>query len=281
MTTTGSMHHNPALLARDSPAATAVLRVGWFAKGLVYSLAGVLAIVVWNSYAPEQQGEASPTGAVAEVRDVPGGALLVGVLAAGLLTYSIWRLLSAAMPGTGDAESWLHRIGYVVSAVLYAVLGYGAARLSLESSSTDTDGNRQVTDITGRLMERPLGRWVIGVVGAIVVGVGIYRVVKGVRRDVTDELDLSAIPGTRRRAVMWLGAAGEVGRGLGISLVGVFLLRSAWTYDPEEATGLDGALRRVLAHSWGGPIVVAVGIGFLAYGGFCLITFQHQRLERN
>ena len=51
------------------------------------------------------------------------------------------------------------------------------------------------------------------------------------------------------------------------------------TYDPNQATGLDGALRRVAVNSWGVFVVVIVGIGFAAYGIFCLATFTHRRLQ--
>ncbi|MGE3328878.1 MAG: DUF1206 domain-containing protein [Acidimicrobiia bacterium] len=281
MVTTSSVRHNPALAARSSGTATAILRVGWFAKGIVYVLAGVLAVAVWRSHTPAQEGEASPTGAVAQVRHATGGALLVGMLALGLFAYSLWRLLSAAMPGANDANAWLHRVGYIVSAVLYAVLGLGAARLAFESSNSRADGNQQVSDLSRRLMEHAAGRWAVGIVGAITIGVGIYRAAKGVRRDVDDELDLSTMTATQRTTLEWLAAVGEIGRGVGIGLVGVFLLRSSWNYDAQEATGLDGALRRMLTHWWGGPIVALVGVGFGAYGAFCLATFRHRRLERN
>jgi hypothetical protein len=76
-----------------------------------------------------------------------------------------------------------------------------------------------------------------------------------------------------------LGAIGEIGRGIGIGLVGFFLLRAAITYDATEATGLDGALRRLALTGWGVVIVFVVGIGFAAYGIFCLATFTHRRLQ--
>ncbi|MEP7113352.1 MAG: DUF1206 domain-containing protein, partial [Ilumatobacteraceae bacterium] len=65
----------------------------------------------------------------------------------------------------------------------------------------------------------------------------------------------------------------------GFSLVGFFLLRSAITYDANQATGLDGALRRLAVESWGVVVVVIVGLGFAAYGIFCLATFTQRRLE--
>ena len=95
----------------------------------------------------------------------------------------------------------------------------------------------------------------------------------------SDEPDLS---GTSPQRVGWtrkLGAAGEVGRGIAIGLIGFFLLRAAITFDAGQATGLDGALRRLMLQSWGPLIVAVVGIGFVSYGAFCLETFTHRRLE--
>ena len=51
------------------------------------------------------------------------------------------------------------------------------------------------------------------------------------------------------------------------ALVGFFLLRAAVTYDANEATGLDGALRRLAVESWGLVIVlivVVVEIGLIS-----------------
>ena len=113
----------------------------------------------------------------------------------------------------------------------------------------------------------------------ITIAAGLYRLVKGVRGDVTDELDLSALSPRRRRWTERLGMVGEIGRGLGIGLIGFFLLRAAVTYDAAQDTGLDGALRRLATETWGLVIVVVIGIGFTAYGLFCLATFTHRELQ--
>ena len=67
--------------------------------------------------------------------------------------------------------------------------------------------------------------------------------------------------------------------GFGIGLVGFFLLRAAITYDANETTGLDGALRRLAENGWGIMVIGVVGLGFAAYGLFCASTFTHRRLE--
>jgi hypothetical protein len=92
-------------------------------------------------------------------------------------------------------------------------------------------------------------------------------------------MDVAGMSAPRLRWTKRLGAVGEIGRGIAIGLIGFFLIRAAVTYDSAQATGLDGALRRIADHSWGVLIVAVVGIGFVAYGVFCLTTFTRRRLQ--
>jgi hypothetical protein len=222
--------------------------------------------------------EASPIGAIKTVAGSSGGTLLLWLLAIGMLLYAAWRVVSALLPGGKDAKAMGHRIGYIASAVMYITFAISAIALARHAPATP-DGNKKVTDISASFMSHSFGRVVIGVVGVIVIAVGLYRISKGVTMDVEDELDMSGISAARARWTERLGAVGEVGRGIGFGLVGFFLLRSAMTYDASQATGLDGALRRLAVESWGVVVVVVVGIGFAAYGLFCLATFTHRRLQ--
>jgi uncharacterized protein DUF1206 len=282
----GNAIHNPVgKLTAEHPGVVKIGRAGWFAKGVVYVLAGYLALAVaakaggWAKGPTTGDQEASPVGAVKTVAGSGGGGtVLLWLLAIGMLLYAAWRVVSALLPGGKDAKAWAHRIGYIASAVMYSTFALTAIALA-RRTPTDANGNHKVTDISASFMTHSFGRVVIGAVGVIVIAVGLYRISKGVKMDVEDELDMSGVSATRRRWTERLGAIGEVGRGIGFALVGFFLLRSAMTYDANEATGLDGALRRVAVHSWGVFVVVIVGIGFAAYGIFCLATFTHRRLQ--
>jgi len=162
--------------------------------------------------------------------------------------------------------------------VIYTTFAISAIALA-RHSQTDPNGNKKVTDISASMMTHSFGRLLIGLVGVIVIAVGLYRLSKGVKIDVADELDLSGMSPARVTWTKRLGAIGEIGRGIGIALVGFFLLRSAMTYNANEATGLDGALRRLATSGLGVFVVIVVGIGFAAYGIFCLATFTHRRLQ--
>jgi Domain of Unknown Function (DUF1206) len=258
-------------------------RVGWFMKGVVYALAGVLAIWLAASalgWSTPTANEASPTGAVEEVSKAGSGPVLLWVLAIGLFLYALWRLVTALLPAENDASTVAHRVGYLVSAGMYAFLGWLAIRFAMHTeTAASSNGNQKVTGLTQRFMDNTLGRWAVGILGVVLIAVGLYRIAKGVRIDVDDELDLGDMSRERRNILQWMGAIGEVGRGLALALVGFFLLRAGWTYNANEATGLDGALRRLAEHGWGIALVALVGIGFLAYGLFCCLTFHRRRLE--
>ncbi len=279
-----SLAHNPtSRLAAEHPAVVKLGRVGWLAKGVIYVLAGLLAVVLvirsfgWSTIAGTPE-EASPTGAIKEVAHSTGGPLLLWALALGLFLYAAWRAVTALLPGSTDAKGWATRIGYLVSAVLYATFGLTAVSLA-RSSRAAANGNKKVTDLTARVMSNGAGRWLIGIVGVIALGAALYRAAKGLKVDVDDELDLTGMSAGRVRWTRSLGAIGEVGRGVAIGLIGLFLIRAAVTFDPNEATGLDGALRRVANDWWGVVLVAIVGIGFIAYGVFCVMTFPRRRLQ--
>ena len=261
----------------------AVARYGWFAKGIVYVLAGALAstIAVRSlGLRPKSgpSGEASPTGAIKELSTFPGGRVLLVALAVGLVFYAAWRLYTALAPGHTDAESMAKRIGYLVSAALYLSFGFTAIGLA-KTPSQRVDGDVKARDISSGFLASTGGRWLLGVFGVVAVGAGVYRLVKGAQGDVLEEMRSSGMSKTRLRCVRSLGIVGEIGRGVAIALIGYFLLREAMTDRASEGAGLDDALRRVAVHGWGQALVFIVAVGFVLYGVFCLLTFARRELR--
>ena len=280
MTTTSVRRRASHDLQAARPAIVGIARLGWFAKGVVNLLAGILAASLaarslrWST--PGVAGEASPTGAIKELAGLPGGRALLYALGAGLILYSAWRFYTAFARGGAGAEALAKRIGYGFSAILYLTFALTSFALA-KRPRANPDGNTKVTDITTRILNQNLGRWIIGACGVIAIAVGLYRFRKGLTGDVEDELNLSSVSPNRRHWLHRLGVFGELGRGVAIALIGFFLLRASMTVNPQEATGLDGALRRLATQTWGAIVVAIVGLGFVAYGIFCLLTFSHRQ----
>ena len=279
-----SITHDPiGHLTAEHPSIVKLGRAGWFAKGIVYLLAGGLALIVVDrsfgwSHVTVGVKEASPTGAIKEIAQLTGGRLLLIALAVGMFLYAAWRLATAALPGSTDPEAVATRIGYGASAIMYTTFGVTALALA-RSRAVKANGNKTVTDLTSRMMQHTAGRWLIGIAGVLVIGAGIYRLAKGLKSDVTDDVDMSGMSAERSRWTRRLGAVGEIGRGIAMGLIGFFLIRAAVTFKAVEATGLDGALRRLALESWGVLVVAVIGLGMIAYGLFCLFTFTRRQLQ--
>ena len=74
--------------------------------------------------------------------------------------------------------------------------------------------------------------------------------------------------------------AGGVARGVVFVTVGVFLVVAAVTTQPQQAKGLDSALR-ALAATPGGPWLLAlVAIGLIIFGAFSCCEARWARVEQ-
>src|SRR5215204_368981 len=110
-------HGNPVgQLAAEHPGVVKLGRACWFAKGVIYIIGGVLALLVaakasgWADSPTTDDQEASPTGALKTVAHASGGALLLWLLAMGMFLCAGWRIVSAFLPGNTDAKAWIKRI---------------------------------------------------------------------------------------------------------------------------------------------------------------------------
>ena len=69
-----------------------------------------------------------------------------------------------------------------------------------------------------------------------------------------------------------IAAVGFTARAVVFALIGAFVIKAAWTYDPKEATGVDGALKRLARASHGPRLLTLVAAGLLAYGVWCEVV---------
>jgi hypothetical protein len=60
--------------------------------------------------------------------------------------------------------------------------------------------------------------------------------------------------------------------------VGILFIAAAATANPSRASGLDGALRALLGLPFGPIILIAVGVGLIAYALYCLARARLAKL---
>ena len=67
-----------------------------------------------------------------------------------------------------------------------------------------------------------------------------------------------------------LARIGNVARGAILGFIGGLVLVAAIEHDPNQTEGIDGALKRLLAHSWGEVAVFLIAVGFAAFGVYSI-----------
>jgi hypothetical protein len=288
MTTTTSARHASSA-ARDRAITNDWLvqlgRAGWVAKGAVYVLIGLLAVPIAFG---GNEGSANREGALAQVAQNSWGTVVLWVMAIGLAGYAVWRFLTAVMPANHDdgAKTLVHRFAYAGSGVAYLLLAWTAGSMAMhgrDSASGSGSGSggseeAKVEELSRSLIEQGWGRWVLALVGLGVLAFAVKEARKGIQRRFRDDLDLADASSAERSLLDRSGVAGHVGRGLVAALISVFLVRAAWTADPDEANGLDATLREVAANGLGAILVLVTALGLLAYGAFCVISARHRVL---
>ena len=75
------------------------------------------------------------------LQDLPGGPVLLGLIAVGLLAYIAWRLAQALLDTENQGTSWqglAMRLRYLGSGLIYASLALYAGRLALNGRASTT-----------------------------------------------------------------------------------------------------------------------------------------------
>lgn len=243
-------------------------RAGLSARAAVYVLLGVLALVMAVS---GRKHETDQRGAFDELAGNPLGWVLLLIIAIGLAAYALWRFAEAAFgvvgrEAGGDAKD---RFVSAVRGITYTVLAVSAFSVVFRTGSSSQRKRQQ--QWTATLMSHTGGRWLVGVIGVVVIGIGISFIVRGIRSDFEKEFPMSSMSRFARRTTHYTGLVGSVARGVVFGLVGVLFLVAAITFNPSKARGIDGALRETRDAPFGPYLLGLVAFGLLLFGiyGFC------------
>jgi Domain of Unknown Function (DUF1206) len=187
-----------------------VARAGLVAKGVSFGIVGALAIKL----AVGNGGKAtSRDGALHALAGETFGVVVLILLAVGFAAYAIWRFVEAwAAPGE-DAKKWGKRAGSVGRGLIYVALAYSAAKLVAGASGNGSQ-NERGRETTSTLLSWPAGTWLVAIAGAVVVGVGLWNLYRGISGKFEDKWRTAEMGTTARR---WGGASAPSGTSPGPS----------------------------------------------------------------
>ncbi|MFC8914805.1 DUF1206 domain-containing protein [Streptomyces sp. NPDC057116] len=255
----------------------AAARCGLAARGVLYLLIGLISLRIASG---DGGGQADRGGALAELAARPMGSVMLWALGLGLVGMAVWRLSEAVFGASGaDGHKPGKRLLSAARCVFYAFVAYSVLTFAAgESGSGSGSGDQQSRDVTARALELPGGQWIVGLAGAAVVGAGAWVAGRAALRKYHKHLKLSLMSRRARRFTDVAGVGGGVARGVVFAVVGVFFVRAAVTYEPNEAKGLDDALRTVAETPAGPGLLGLVAAGMALFGLFSFAMARWRRV---
>lgn len=241
-------------------------RLGYAAKGAVYSLVGGLAIAAALGMGGQTTGS---SGAMASIADSTVGRMVLIILALGLAGYTIWGLVRAVHNPENDGTG--HRIFYAVTAAIYALLTVEAVRMAL--AGPGGGGGDGADHWSARLMEQPFGQWLLAAVGVAIALYGVQQLINAWRIDLDDQLALNRMSAQGRRWAVRSGRLGMAARGVVFGIIGYYVIQAALQADPNDARGIDAVLSAMRDTPW---LLGLIGLGFLAYGLYNVIRARYR-----
>jgi len=258
-------------------------RLGLVAKGISYGIVAGLAIAVAVGAGGKTT---SRQGALESLAAHSWGKVLLIVLAAGFAAYAIWRFFEALAEGEDEADEkgalkkWGKRAGYIGRGLIYAGLTITAVKLLIGAGGQESQ-NEKAHKTTATVLDWPGGRWLVGIAGATIVGAGLWNLYRAVTKKFEDNWRADEMSEAERTWGGRAGMAGHIARGVVFALIGIFVTKAAIEFDPRDAIGFDGALRKLAEASYGPYLLGLTAGGLLCYGLFCLVDARYRDVSAN
>ena len=254
----------------------ALARLGFAAIGVVYLLMGVLALLA--ALGQRQGARPDKEEAVQRLQEVPGGSVLLGLIAVGLLGYIVWRFTQAIRDteGKGSGAKGLGtRLWFAASGLFYSGLALYAGRLALQGRAGK--GGDAPQSLTAKVLGWPGGDWLILLVGVVVIGIGLFQVYRAFSGRFKSDVNASSLSATQQQVVYRAAQVGLTARSIVVALIGYFLVQ-AGQQSRAGAVGSTGEAFDLLA-AMGPAALGAVAAGLIAYGLYMLVQAKYPVLR--
>ena len=253
---------------------TPVARIGFASIALVYMTIGFLALLL----AVGQGGDAiDQRGAIDALEGLPGGKVLLAVLALGMAGYALWRLLQGFMDlqEKGKKPKGLAiRLGYIASGVAYVSLAVYTAK---EMAGRPGRGGSEES-FTEWLLATDAGPLILGALGLAVIAWGVWHFVKALKEKFMKHVKTAEMSAEEQTWMRRVGKLGLIARGVVLITLGLLAINAARNHDPHEVQGIDGALRELAAQPYGAYLLGVVALGLIAYGLYWAFNVRYRRI---
>jgi hypothetical protein len=249
-------------------------RAGFGARALIYGIIGILAVKLALGAGGKAADQA---GALETIAHQPFGTLLLILVAIGLTGYSLWRLFHAVFGhGPESSDDALDRVAALGSGLSYAAMCAVAVGILLGSGGGSSSENPSKT--TAGVFGWPAGTWLVGLTGALFVGIGLYQGYRAFTKDFLEDTKTERMGSKTKRVFEWVAIFGHLARMIVFGLIGAFLIKAAVDYNPSKAVGLDGALAKLAHQPYAPALLGLVATGLVAFALYSLLDARFRRI---
>ncbi|MBC7900214.1 MAG: DUF1206 domain-containing protein [Saprospiraceae bacterium] len=254
-------------------------RFGFYSKGFLFIVIGVLAILVALGY---QSGKlADPTGALATVAQSTFGKLLLVIFVAGAIGHGIWNILRGVADiddAGGKTVGIIKRIIPVGVGIFYFGLAWSAWSIVAAARVSTENGEVQKT-LAAILLALPLGAVLLFLIGLTVMGAGVHECYSGFSGKFRENFKEYKIGNYFSSEIITvLGILSFTARALILLLMGYFFITAAFASDANEAVGIDGVLLTLARTYYGKTILFVTAAGLVCHGILSLYEAKYRRL---
>ena len=250
--------------AAASPLLRFLERLGYAARGALYTVMGLLALGIALSVGRGQATDLS--GSLVYLIANPYGKVVLIVMAIGLAAYSLWGFIRAIydpLHRGSDASGYMARLGFVTSALSYAGLVILALQILAGSGGASGDSTQKTI---ASILNHPGGGILTIVIGLIAIGIGLGQFLEAYRATFKKDLKGAEMSERERTNVIRLGRFGMFARGVTFLVIGWFIVQAGLHHDPGQVQGFGGAFTFLLVQPFGRVLLGIVALGFVALG---------------
>jgi hypothetical protein len=260
--------------AADSKPLEYLARGGFITYGVIHLLFAWLALQVAFGHSGQ---EGDQNGALKSLAGNGFGKALLVVIVIGMVGLAIWQAVEAAVSHSGpqDKTAIAERVISGIRAITYLWLAWTAAKIVIGADSSSANSSQSKSST---VMSHSGGRFLVGLVGLVIIGVGIGLAVNGVLKKFEEHLKTEQMRPSVRKTTRRLGIAGYVAKGAAYAIAGILVVIAAVKYDPNKARGLDSALKTLAGHSYGPWLLGLIALGFAAFGVFCFSQAKYRKV---
>lgn len=246
--------------AQSSTVGTAAARFGLGSRVLVYLTLGVL---VTQLAFGDRRANTDQGSGIQALGESAAGVVSLVLLVVGVGCYVLFRIsvaMTSRQPRSGRTLAFVEGLAYLP-------FGYMAIGVLAGDDQAASQGPRY-RGLSAQLMQTTPGRWLVGLVGAGVIVVGLFLASQGLR---TTFMDALRLPGgaALARAVRIVGRIGSIGRGIVFTLAGALVVYAAIASKPAKTGGIDAAFETVRGAPFGRYVLLLAAIAFFS---FALLT---------